>query len=491
MIPVTNSITSHSGLFINGSWLNDGKPLEVIDKYSGEAIAQVKNAMPIHVDAAISSAEHAMNCGILSVRKRFETLCQVAGILEAKSDEIINTYIAETGFTLSDATTELQRACNTLRLSAEEALKLSGEVVPVGSAYGHDRRLAFTILAPIGVVCAIAPFNAPLNTVVHKIAPAIAAGNAVVLKPAAKTPLCSVLLCEAFSEAGLPPGYLNLVIGEGSTVGRQLVEDKRIRYFTFTGSTNVGLFVKQRSGIAKTHLELGSNSATIVCKDADLELAAELIVTGGYRKAGQVCTSVQRLLLDNKIAKDLQDLLVERITKLRLGDPHLPETDVGPMISLEAAGRAFQLVNETIAAGATCILGGTSLGSLFEPTLIINTPQKSALMKDEVFAPVIVSKSVAGLKEAVEIANDSDYGLQAGIFTNDIDAAFWAANNLQVGGVMVNDTSSYHADLMPYGGVKASGYGTEGPHYAARDMSVNRIVVFNLKTPQLTDYSQA
>ena len=473
-----------SGLSIDGAWLPEGDPHDVVDKYSGEPIANVRYALPTHVDAAVTSAEQAMIGNDLPVRRRFEILHRVADILETKSKQVIDTYVSETGFTLADAETELQRACNTLRLSAEEALLLSGEMVPVGSAADSDGRLAFTLLAPIGVVCAIAPFNAPLNTVVHKIAPAIAAGNAVVLKPATVTPLCSILLCQAFSEAGLPPGFLNLVIGSGDTVGRQLVENTRIRYFTFTGSTSVGLFVKQHSGIAKTHLELGSNSATIVCADADLEKAADLIVKGGYRKAGQVCTSVQRLLLERKIAKDMQDLLMDRVSKLTVGDPHLPETDVGPMISQHAAKRAQQDVDQTIASGAKCIFGGTSSQALFEPTLLVEAPEESKIMRDEVFAPVIALMEVADIKEAVKVANNNEYGLQAGIFTRDIDAAFWAARTLEMGGVMVNDTSSYHADLMPYGGVKDSGYGTEGPHYLARDMSISRIVVLNLQDPR-------
>lgn len=472
-----------SGLYINGEWLNEGINANVFDKYSGEVIAQIRNPLPCHVDNAVSAAEHAMNFGVLSVRKRFEILNKVANVLESERDRVVSTYISETGFTQSDATTELKRACSTLRLSAEEALKLTGEVVPVSSAPGSEGRIAFTILTPVGIVCAIAPFNAPLNTVAHKVAPAIAAGNAVILKPSAMTPLCSIILCEAFANAGLPPGYLNLVIGPGSTVGRQLVEDRRIRYFTFTGSTEIGLFVKQQSGLAETHLELGSNSATIVCADADLNLAAELIVKGGYRKAGQVCTSVQRLIVDHKVSRDLKDALSAQVAKLKLGNPHCEETDVGPMISTDAANRSLSLVNDTIASGAKCNLGGNCSGSLFEPTLIFDAPRDSSLMKDEVFAPVVVTTDAENLKEAVAIANNTNYGLQTGIFTKDIDAAFWAANNLQVGGVMINDTSSYHADLMPYGGVKDSGLGKEGPHYASRDMSVTRIVVLNLQSP--------
>lgn len=476
-----NNLKIGSGLYINGEWLDEGIPRNVIDKYSGRIIAEIRNALPEHVDKAVNAAQHAACFEELPVRKRFNILHQVANILESESDLIINTYISETGFTLSDAKTELQRACNTLRLSAEEALRLTGEVVPVGSAQGSEGRIAFTILAPIGVVCAIAPFNAPLNTVAHKVAPAIAAGNTVILKPSALTPLCSVVLCEAFARAGLPPGYLNLVIGPGSTIGRQLVEDSRIKYFTFTGSTEVGLFVKQHSGLAKTHLELGSNSATIVCADADLQLATEMIAKGGYRKAGQVCTSVQRLIVDHRIANDLKDALSERVAKLKLGDPHSSETDVGPMISTESANRSLDMVNDTVACGAKCIVGGNSTGPLFEPTLIFDAPKDSVLMKDEVFAPVVVTTDFKNIREAVAIANNTRYGLQAGIFTKDIDIAFWVANNLKVGGVMVNDTSSYHADLMPYGGVKDSGYGTEGPRYASRDMSVARIVVLNLQ----------
>lgn len=471
---------TQSGLFIDGAWLSEGELHDVFDKYSYEPVAEVRHASPVHVDAAIGSAEKAMVSNSLPVRKRFEILSRVAELLESRSEDIIDAYVSETGFTLADAKTELRRACDTLRLSGEEALRLAGEIVPVNSTYGSEGRFGFTLLAPIGVVCAIAPFNAPLNTVVHKVAPAIAAGNAVVLKPAAITPLCSILLCQAFCDAGLPPGYLNLVVGSGDTVGRQLVEDTRIRYFTFTGSTSVGLFVKQHSGIAKTHLELGSNSATIVCSDANLEVAADLIIRGGYRKAGQVCTSVQRLLLERPIAKEIEGLLLEKVMKLVVGDPRLPETDVGPMISKAAAQRARRYVEETISVGARCLWGGTNSEAIFQPTLIVDAPKTSRIMRDEVFAPVIACKEVSDIKAAVNLANDTEYGLQTGIFTRDIETAFWAARNLQVGGVMVNDTSSYHADLMPYGGVKDSGYGTEGPRYAVRDMSINRIVVLNL-----------
>lgn len=465
------------GLFVGGRWIDDGVRVEVVDKYSGDPITSVRIASPEHVHQAVTAAVRTVEHGPPPAWQRQRILERGAALLSERRDTIVSTYVAETGFTVRDAETELVRACDTLRLCGQESARLAGEVIPVASTVGSEQRFAFTIRVPVGVVGAIAPFNAPLNTVAHKIGPAIAAGNAVVLKPALTTPLSSIHLCEALTDAGLPPGYLNLVIGPGDTTGQELVIDKRVRYFTFTGSTEVGLSIKQRSGIAKTHLELGSNSATIVCADADLALAAELIVRAGYRKAGQVCTSVQRVLADRRVAEELEGALLQRVKGLRLGDPRLPGTDVGPMIAPSEAERAVAWVTEAVDTGARLLTGGTRSGSLMEPTLLADVPDQTRLMCDEVFAPVVALRTVDGLDEAITIANSTRYGLQAGVFTRDIGTALSAVWKLRVGGVMVNDTSSYHADLMPYGGVKDSGYGVEGPKYAVTDMTDVRTVV--------------
>jgi acyl-CoA reductase-like NAD-dependent aldehyde dehydrogenase len=467
-----------SGLLIDGAWEDGGERVPVMDKFRLEPFAEVARASEADVDRAVAAAAARAAGPPLPAWRRAEILERAAALLAERADSVIETYVAETGFTRADAAAELKRAGETLRLSAGEALRLTGETVPVEASPGSEGRLAFTLRVPVGVVCAIAPFNAPLNTVAHKVAPALAAGNAVVLKPAEATPLCSVALCSALLDAGLEPGWLQLVVGPGSSVGAQLVADRRIRYYTFTGSTAVGLAIKQGSGIAKTHLELGSNSATIVCADADLAACADLVVRAGFRKAGQVCTSVQRVLVEAGAADALAEALADRVRALVAGDPRLEGTDVGPLISVAEAERAESWVAES---GARVLAGGERDRSLLAPALLDATPLDSQVMREEIFAPVVALHSVRDLDEAIAIANDTPYGLQAGVFTRDLDAAFHAARRLQVGGVMVNDTSSYHADAMPYGGVKASGYGLEGPRYAVQDMTDPRIVVLNLE----------
>ena len=472
-----------SGLLVNGQWRSSDQVIPVMDKYRQAAVANVHRASADDVADAVAAAAAIYRTTPIPAHRRADMLRRAAALLEERSDLVMRAYIAETGFTRKDASVELVRAQDTLLLSAAEATRLTGETVPVETTPGSENRFAFTFRVPVGVVCAIAPFNAPLNTVVHKVAPALAAGNAVVLKPATATPLCSVLLCQALLDAGWPPGYVNMLVGPGDEVGDRLLSDDRIRYYTFTGSTRVGLRVKQRSGIAKTHLELGSSSATVVCADADLELASRLIVRGGFRKAGQVCTSVQKVLVEASVAETFSNGLVSAIATLRVGDPNDPATDVGPMISVQEAERAIAWVEQAVANGARLLAGGHRSGPLMEPTLLIDVPLNASLMCDEAFAPIVVLHRFTGLDEAVEIANGTEYGLQAGVFTRNVDVAFDLARRLDVGGVMINDTSSYHADAMPYGGVKASGYGSEGPAYAVMDMTDPRIVVLNLQEP--------
>ncbi|MGH3319030.1 MAG: aldehyde dehydrogenase family protein [Streptosporangiaceae bacterium] len=477
---MTGLLEGATGLLVDGLWQTDAPELPVYDKYSSEPLRTVRRARVGDVDDAVAGAVAASHHPLPPMR-RYEILSGASGLLREHQDEIRAVYVAETGFTTADADGELVRAASTLRLCAEEALRIAGEEVPVAATPGSERRLAFTIRVPVGVVAAITPFNAPLNTVAHKIGPAIAAGNAVVLKPAGQTPLCAVALAQLLIDAGLPPGFLQLVCGPGASVGVALTEDTRVRFFTFTGSTAVGLSIKQRSGIAKTHLELGSNSASLVAADADLELVADLVARAGFRKAGQVCTSVQRLLVDGRVIDDLADLLTKRAASLRAGDPRDPGVGVGPLIATAEAERAQAWVEGATRRGATLLAGGERDGPVLSPTLLRDPPADSRVMTDEIFAPVVALVRVDGLDAAVDLVNAGDYGLQAGVFTRDIDAAFDAARRLRVGGVMINDTSSYHADAMPYGGVKDSGYGLEGPRYAVHDMTDPRIIVLNLR----------
>jgi succinate-semialdehyde dehydrogenase / glutarate-semialdehyde dehydrogenase len=477
---MTGLLAGTTGLLIDGQWEPGRAQLAVLDKYTQQQIAAVAQAAPPDVGRAVTGAVAAAQRPLPPARRQ-AILAGTARLLDERRDEIRALYVAETGFTPADAATELTRAVATLRLSAGEAVRIAGREIPVAATPGSEHRLAFTIRVPVGVVAAITPFNAPLNTTAHKVGPAIAAGNAVVLKPAEQTPLCSVALAQALLDAGLPPGFLQLVCGPGESTGAALVADRRVRFFTFTGSAAVGLAIKQNSGIAKTHLELGSNSASIVAADADLDLVADLAVRAGYRKAGQVCTSVQRLLVHEAVADELAARLAKRVAGLRAGDPRDPAVQVGPLIAPAEAERAERWIQQAAGRGAAVLVGGERDGPVLAPALLRDPPPDSRIMTEEIFAPAVALATVASLDEAIDLVNASEYGLQAGVFTQDLDAAFHAARRLRVGGVMINDTSSYHADAMPYGGVKNSGYGLEGPRYAVQDMTDPRIIVLNLR----------
>src|SRR5215469_12245422 len=479
MTALAGLLDGATGVLIDGRWRPGAENAVVRDKFTQQPAAEVRSASEADAVDALHAAALAAESPLPPAR-RHQILGEAARLLAAHATEVIANYIAETGFTRADAETELARALNTLRLSAEEAIRIAGEEVPVAAAPGSENRLAFTIRVPAGVVVAIAPFNAPLNTVAHKIGPALAAGNAVVLKPAEQTPLSALALAVILREAGLPPGYLNVVNGPGATVGRVLTADDRVRFITFTGSTAVGRAIRHQSGITKTHLELGSNSASIVAADADLELVARLICTAGFRKAGQVCTSVQRVVADARVAGYLADLLREGAARIRPGDPRDPATGVGPLIAPAEAERARSWLDEATGQGARLLAGGDRDGALLSPTVLYDPPPGCAIMTDEIFAPVVAIVPVRSVDDAIGLVNAGRYGLQAGVFTRDLDVAFDAARRLHVGGVMINDTSSYHADAMPYGGVKDSGYGLEGPRYAVADMTDPRIIVVNL-----------
>lgn len=468
-----------SGLYLDGEWRSGASTFAVADKFTGEDVAAITLATLADVEAAIAGADRASRTTIPAA-ERSRILIRVAEILEERAASVVDDYVAETGFTISDAQNELRRTASVYRLSGHEALRIAGEEIPVASAEGSENRMAFTIRVPVGVVVAISPFNAPLSTVAHKIGPAIAAGNAVVLKPAEKTPLSAITVVTAFAEAGLPPGYLQLVCAPGRSISPALIGDERVRFYTFTGSTGVGRTIAAGAGLARTHLELGSNSASIVAADADLERAADLITRAGYRKAGQVCTSVQRVVVHRDRVEELYERLAEKVGALVAGDPRADGTDVGPLIDRSETDRAAGWVAAASTSGSR-VVGGRQDGSILSPTLLMDPPAESNVLTREIFAPVVSLVPVASFEAAIELVNAGQYGLQTGVFTQDIDAAFRAARELRVGGVIVNDTSSYHADAMPYGGVKDSGHGVEGPKYAVHDMTDPRIIVLNLR----------
>lgn len=470
----------HSGNLIAGEWVRTDAVFPVRDKFTGEVACNVGVASEAQITQAVASAAEAFERTPLAPYLRYEILSRAAEVLQGKRAEVIDNMRAETGFTVSDCSRDFNRALQTLTLSAEEAKRITGELVPIQGAPGQrEERIAFTMRMPIGVVCAITPFNSPLNTVLHKVAPALAAGNAVVLKPATYTPLSAIALCGVLLEAGLPAGLLNMVQGSGNGAGQQLLEDQRIGFYTFTGSTKVGEIVQKHAGLRRTQLELGNISSTIIFDDAALEVAADNCVNASFRKAGQVCTSVQRILVHRSIVDRFAAALAERVRKLKVGDPRDPDTFVGPLIDEREAERAEGWIHEAVSQGATLVIGGQRDGAVLQPTILQNVDPHMRVVCDEIFAPVVSLAPFSDDEEAYLIANDTPFGLSGGLFTNDVTRALKAIRRLRMGTVHVNDTSSSRVDLMPYGGVKASGFGHEGPRYAIRDMTEERLITIN------------
>lgn len=466
-------------LLIDGDWCTGKDIFELKDRYTGDVVAEVQTADLALTSTAVEAAQRAYKQTPMEPFRRFEVLRRAGELVDERREAFIEAMIAETGFTVSDCTGDLERSLQTLLISAEEAKRIRGEMVPLDGAPGQGHRIGFTLRVPVGVVCAITPFNSPLNTVAHKVAPAIAAGNAVVLKPATYTPVTAALLCQALMDAGLPPGYLNLVNGSGSEVGKWLLNDDRIRFYTFTGSTEVGRIIQRGAGLRRSQLELGNISATIVCGDADLAKVVPRCFNASFRKAGQVCTSVQRLFVEAPVAEHFVTLLAEATATAQVGDPRQAGTLVGPMIDLREAERAEAWIAEAVNAGASLVAGGTREGALLKPTILDRVHTGMRVMSEEIFAPVISVVPFSGLDAVIEQVNATAYGLTAGIFTADIDKAMRAAKTLEVGVVQVNDTSSSRVDLMPYGGVKDSGFGREGPKYAIRELTEERLVIIN------------
>jgi acyl-CoA reductase-like NAD-dependent aldehyde dehydrogenase len=375
------------------------------------------------------------------------------------------------------ARVEAQRAMSTYTFAAVEARKLAGEMIPMDAAQAGTGKLAFTLRQPIGIVGAISPFNFPLNLVAHKLAPALAAGCAVVLKPASQTPLSALLLAELEEEAGLPPGWLNVVVGPASELGDVLVEDERVKLITFTGSSGVGWGLRERANKKRVNLELGNATPVIVASDADVSLAATKVAQNAFSFAGQSCISVQRVYVERGAYDAFVTELVPLVEKLRVGDPADEETDVGPVIDQDARDRILEWIRET---SGEVLAGGELDGELISPTVIANPAREDKVSCEEVFGPVCTVTAVDSLDEAIELANATRYGLQAGIFTASIANALTAAQRLEFGGVTVNEAPTFRTDQMPYGGVKDSGNTREGPRYAVREMTEERLVVVEL-----------
>jgi acyl-CoA reductase-like NAD-dependent aldehyde dehydrogenase len=468
-------------LFVDGAWIDGAAGTRpVLDKYSGETIGEVDQASREQVDAAVAAARRSFASTVLDPQQRYTLLMRTAALIEQHRAELAALITAEGGMPIADATAEAVRAVQTFIVSAEEAKRLSGEVVPIESAPGHAHRMAFTIRVPRGVVCGITSFNSPLNIVAHKIAPAIASGNTVVLKPADATPLSATRLFELLLEAGCPPGHISLIHGPGPELGPWLVENPDISFFTFTGGTSAGLWLRERIGLRPIALELGSISATIVCEDADLDRAAARCAASGFRRAGQMCTSTQRLFVHADVVEAFTGRLVQAVSALKVGDPHDPATDVGPMISEREAVRAESWVREAVAGGARLVEGGRREGPLFYPTILADVQRSMRVMCEEIFAPVLSIVPFTSLDEALEAVNATPFGLAAGLFTSDLTRAMTAARRIHVGVVHLNEASSSRADLIPFAGVKQSGVGREGPKYAMHEMTEERLITISL-----------
>jgi len=466
-------------LLANGEWVTgEGAVLQVLDKYQLLPGEQVSTASKAQAERIVADAHEAFRRGAPGPFDRGAILERAAALLEKRADDFVRTMQMEAGFTVSDAGGEVRRCVQTLKLSAEEARRLAGEVIPLAGAPQQGSRMGFTLRVPLGVVLAITPFNSPLNTVAHKIAPAFAAGNAVILKPASATPLTACRLAEILLEAGMPKGFLSVLPG-GAQLADALIADERVRFFAFTGSTEVGRSIQSRAGLRRTQMELGSIACTIVCDDADLDKALPKIVNAGYRKAGQVCTSIQLLLVHKKIISQVEAKLAGLVSALSYGDPSDEKTFVGPLISEKEAIRVEAWVAEAVASGARRLAGGARKGALLAPVLLAGVDESMKVGCQEVFGPVVCIAPFDTLEQAIERVNSTPYGLATGIFTNRLGDAFAAARRLEVGGVHVNETSSSRVDLMPYGGSKDSGFGREGPRYAVHEMTEERIVTFS------------
>ena len=469
-----------SPMLVDGLWIAGlGPVLLVIDKYRLAPGAWVTTADQAQVTRAIACAHAAFRSGPPSPYERGAVLERAAAMVEARLEDFVRTMQMEAGFTVSDGSGEVRRCIQTLKLSAEEARRLAGEVVPMAGAPQQAGRIGFTLRVPLGVVAAITPFNSPLNTVAHKIAPAFAAGNAVILKPSSSTPLTARMLVEVLVEAGMPCGFLSLLNG-GAQVANWLLEDERVRFFAFTGSTEVGRSIQRAAGLRRTQMELGSIACTIVCADARLDTALPKIINAGYRKAGQVCTSVQLLLVHASILAQVESRLTALVKALPYGDPYDPNTVVGPLISEKDAIRIEHWVEDAVAKGARRLAGGARKGAVVPPVLLASIDASMKVGCCEIFGPVVCIVPFNTLDEAIDRVNATPYGLASGIFTNRLDDAFAAARRLEVGGVHVNETSSSRVDLMPYGGSKDSGFGREGPRYAVHEMSEERMITFTI-----------
>ena len=477
---MTTQLTGQK-MFLAGEWVHCDRIIEVRDPQDNSIIDTVPAA----------SAEDMMNCieeakegaeiaSSMPVHERMKIVNAAADYVEQNTEKYARTIARESSKTIREATKEVARCVQTLRISAEEARRIHGETIPFDQMPGSENRVGYFYRFPIGIIGAITPFNDPLNLVAHKVGPAIASGNAIIVKPATVTPLSALLLAEAFAHAGLPPKVLSVITGYGNEIGDALVTHPAVRMITFTGGLEVGEEITRKAGLKKISMELGSNSPVIVLDDADLEDAVESTVSGAFWAAGQNCLGVQRVYIQESILDEFKKKFVERTNQYCVGDKQSMLTDMGPLINEKEAIRVENLVNEAIDKGALLLTGGKRNGAFYSPTVLVDVPGNCTVAKEEIFGPVVLLYSVTDLDEAITLSNEVNYGLQAGIFTKSINKAHQAIAKMDVGGIMINDSSDYRIDAMPFGGVKNSGLGREGIKFSMQEMTDPKVVCFKI-----------
>ena len=471
-------------MLIGGEKVYKEKEIEILFPYDETVVGTIPDGEREDVERAVSIALKGFEkMKQMTAYERYQCLTKAARILSNRSVEIAELLTKEVGKTLKESLGEVGRAVNTLTLSAEEAKRLRGEEIPFDAAPGVKGKVGFYRRVPLGVIGCITPFNFPLNLTCHKVGPALAAGNSVIIKPSENTSLVVIKLAEILIDAGFPPEAVNVVTGYGEKVGDALVTDERVRKITFTGSVPVGKIIMSRGGLKRYAMELGSNAGVYIDSDQEerLDFVAEKVCRGGFTMAGQVCISVQRVFVNEKIFEQFLEKAVSFTKGLKVGNPFDEDTDIGPVIDRSSADRIMEWIEEAVNAGAKIVAGGRRLSStLIEPTILVDVPENVKLFTDEVFGPVVIVNRVKDVQEGIDKINLSRYGLQAGIFTNDMRKALKFADEVEAGGIMINEIPTFRVDQMPYGGMKESGIGREGPSFAIKEMTEIKVICFDL-----------
>lgn len=474
-------MTKEYRVFLAGSWRECKTSIEITNPYNGEAIGIVHQAGPEEIEVAIRAAQTVFpELRRMPAFQRAEALQKIVDGVQERREDLAKIICLEAGKPITDARGEVGRAILNFQTAVEESKRLGGEVIPLDLAAGSESRFGIVRRFPIGPILGISPFNFPLNLIGHKIAPAIASGNPIILKPAPKTPLTALMLGEIIAQSGLPDGSVS-ILPCGNEAAEKMATDERFKLLSFTGSAKVGWYLKSKAGKKKVLLELGGNAGVIIHQDADLEFAAQRCTAGGFSYAGQSCISVQRIFVQEPVVNPFLERFLNRVNALKTGDPMEEGTNVGPMINSDAAERTEQWVVEAVKQGAKVLAGGKRRGRMFEPTVLTDVTAAMKVCTEEVFAPLVVVIPYRDFDEALSALNDSTYGLQAGIFTNDLKKVFHAYEELEVGGLMVNEVPTYRIDPMPYGGIKDSGLGREGVRYAIEEMTELKLLGLNLK----------